>query len=398
MANTYTGTSSQWMSSNKAYEELLSETEKYKNYFLEPVTEYSQEVASATQAANYDISQAYANYKKQQLSLLSNKALATGFKEDVSSDLKSAYESSRYKTESELSSQIDVLGQKYEKELQNRYGIMSEEAKKLSQIERGLYEYLGVQESDLENLGYYKQGELDEYGRPVYEITDEGRALLEEGMYGADRIGEKSYYNYLRENYGDDLADYYLENQGTINELIAGLPSEQRNVSGKYTPQTENVISYKKLMHDHQKEAPETVDVLRDWKPNWWWGDRGFTFTDKDGNKVEIKNEDIQDAYLYGASDYLNNLDDKGNYQRGDIVVYDGRAYVKYNNHDWITFDKLSEYMRDTSNVKSYKNLAKETQTLKSQREENRRNATVKERIEENKKPYYARYVNNQKK
>lgn len=365
MANTYTGTSSQWMSSNKAYEELLSETEKYKNYFLEPTAAYSQEVASATQAANYDISQAYANYKKQQLSLLSNKALATGFKEDVSSDLKSAYESSRYKTESELGSKLDILGQKYQKELENRYGVMGEEAKKLSQIERGLYEFINqgkeakdqILESDLEKLGYYKQGELDEYGRPVYEITDEGRALLEEAMYGADRIGEKSYYNYLRENYGDELADYYLENQGTVNELIAGLPSEQRSVSGKYsiTP-----LEYKKELQQSRKERSGNIKAILNDVELDKAGNNTLTYKDAYGNSktinINIKDkiqtlldDNVYEAYgiqvtdtmrkqAYDLSHSLYNLDKTP--KKGDVVEYDNNYYVYYKDDIWYRLPK----------------------------------------------------------
>lgn len=212
------------------YAELLKETSKnasgvskWEEYFLQPLQESFETAGKQISAkTSYDISSAYANYKKSQLSLLQNQALATGFKEQASEDLKSQYESAFATSKAEEASNLQTLSQQYQKQLQTEETRLLEEGANLANLEKAIFDFRGVDTDDLETLGYYEtvDGET--------RLTDKGKAFIDETLNAPILIGEgkkatmSRFSDYLYDT-DSDLYDYYIKNLGSVRETIGGL-------------------------------------------------------------------------------------------------------------------------------------------------------------------------------
>lgn len=212
------------------YAELLKSRNKnqqgismWEEYFLQPVQSSFETAGKQISAqTNYDISGAYANYKKTQLNLLQNQALATGYKEQVGDELKSQYDTAFATAKVQESSRLQELNQEYQKVINAEENRLLEEGSKLANIEKSIFDFRNVSVDDLETLGYYET--IDGETR----LTDRGRAFIDETLNSAILTGEGKdatatwFSNYLRTT-DEDLYDYYVQNLGTVRETIGGL-------------------------------------------------------------------------------------------------------------------------------------------------------------------------------
>lgn len=212
------------------YAELLKSRNKnqqgismWEEYFLQPVQSSFETAGKQISAqTNYDISSAYANYKKTQLNLLQNQALATGYKEQVGDELKSQYDTAFATAKAQESSRLQELNQEYQKVINAEENRLLEEGSKLANIEKSIFDFRNVSVDDLETLGYYET--IDGETR----LTDKGRAFIDETLNSAILTGKGKdatatwFSDYLRTT-DEDLYDYYVQNLGTVRETIGGL-------------------------------------------------------------------------------------------------------------------------------------------------------------------------------
>ncbi len=200
----------------------------WKEYLEGLTKQQTSDIETATQQASYDISGAYANYKKAQLNLLQNQQLGAGFKEQLGSGLKSSYASAYGNVQQQLASNVSNIASQYDKLRSDAQKSIQESASYIDSINRYLYEYMGKdigskdKSRESGGLGYY---ETDTEGNT--KLTPYGKAELsyallnpnEQGQYFTDYVAEadKKTYDWLMNNL--DLA------YGTIAGLDTGVRS-----------------------------------------------------------------------------------------------------------------------------------------------------------------------------
>lgn len=184
-------------------------------------TYYQQERQSAAEAASYDISKAYANYLKQQRNIAGAAQLETGHKEELSSALRSDYETAYSQARTMESQSLataankaadlysDVLKTESGKaeELLNRY---QKEAAIKANIYKLAEEKAGYNDSE---YAFYTQGdnglELTPWGQEQMR-----KYLLEEGS---------TFKSELEAAGMEDELAYYLSNPTALHKDLFGV-------------------------------------------------------------------------------------------------------------------------------------------------------------------------------
>ena len=194
---------------------------QWEQYFLQPLQESFETAGKQISAqTSYDISGAYANYKKQQLNLLQNQALGTGFKEQAGASLLSQYQTAFGEAKAEETSKLTTLAQQYQKSLAEEESRLLKRGQQFADIEKAIYDFRGVDMSKLEDLGYYKN--ID----GVYQLTEAGKDLIDEtlnlGIVSDDGKTVSRFSDYIYETQ-PELYDFYTQNIEDIRELVGGL-------------------------------------------------------------------------------------------------------------------------------------------------------------------------------
>lgn len=222
------------------YNEEAAGISSWKEYLEGLTKQQATNVEAATQRASYDISDAYANYKKAQLNLLQNQQLGAGFKEQLGSGLKSSYASAYGNVQSQLASNISNIASQYDKLRSDAQKSIQESASYIDTINRALYEFGG---KDISKRGLSREsGGLEYYsteitkdpitGKDVSEtyLTPYGRAELSDlllnpqnGQYFADYLAETDKKTY----------DWFMDNLDLAYGTIAGLDTGVRSFSSE---------------------------------------------------------------------------------------------------------------------------------------------------------------------
>lgn len=233
----------------------LEGVSQWERYFLQPLQE-SVEAAEKqiTAQTSYDISSAYANYKKQQLNLLQNQALGTGFKEQVGSQLQSEYQTAFAEAQVEGASRLQSLQQQYQKTLAEEESRLLERGQQFADIEKIAYEFGGVDVSKLEDLGYY------ENINGVYQITDAGidyfDKIFNQGKIVKDEEGKevvKRFSDYLYDT-DPELYEFYAQNIGDVREMVGGLSRSDATYNPEERAYKLELEALNKEMYDFVKE------------------------------------------------------------------------------------------------------------------------------------------------
>lgn len=191
----YTGTASDWANMFKEY----STTEGGISLWEQALTSLQQTAdiqAQAVQAsADYDISQAYANYLQSQRQISQASNLGTGFKEQLESNLQSSYQS--------------AFGQAETEEAQGLYDVAQQYSENVTETENQFAE-VG---SALSSIDEQKINYLQTYGQyiPGYKNIDWSGNLVEQGIYDLDANN-----NLVLTEKGKDLMNYTLLERITI--------------------------------------------------------------------------------------------------------------------------------------------------------------------------------------
>lgn len=261
---------------------LTTATSQYESDISKTQQQYQQELSMLKQQSNYDISQAYANYKRTQLQLLQNTQLGSGLRESLSSELSGAY-SSEYSgiaanaaikqsnLKSAYTSQYNKLisdyASKYSKYTKEAQEALDKEVSMLTNLDRAVLEFNEIGSfAEAEKQGYYVKQQLTaeetkelktlvdkttmtseeqkRYNELVgkqneYVLTDKGKDLYSKtylSTFTDDDDSQYTFADWLRNNetYGEEVSDYYLSNRSKIGELTAGFSAEE--MGGTYDP------------------------------------------------------------------------------------------------------------------------------------------------------------------
>lgn len=232
------GTASDYAALLKEYQAKQAGVKKWEDIFLQPYQTAAEQVSTQTQ---YDISGAFAQYKKSQLSAMQNMQLGTGFKEQIASDLASQYGSAYSQLKQEEVSQLGQLQTSYLQTLAQQEEALIEQGEQFAELENKMFEFAGITRTQAESeygaelgsegtgLGYFENK-----GEGVYNITERGVDFYDELLNLGVATGEKdkegnkiykSFRDYLLEQEENELYDFYTQNSDIVKQLVGGLES-----------------------------------------------------------------------------------------------------------------------------------------------------------------------------
>lgn len=237
-----TGTASDILQAMKEEQTKQAGVKKWEDIFLAPLQESSKLASEAvSRQTSYDISEAYANYKKAELGIMRNQRLASGFRNQLASELKSDYEKQYASARAEEASSLFDIASKYQTEateqITSAEKTLTEQATKLKKLEDYLIEYSGADASKFTTsveqggLGYYAPVE----GQPgTYELTDLGKDYFDKYLHSYVGEGDSKtlFSDYLREN-DEELYDFYTQNKAAFNKYIGGLEETDMSYDAK---------------------------------------------------------------------------------------------------------------------------------------------------------------------
>ena len=246
----YTGTASDWANMFKEY----STTEGGISLWEQALTSLQQTAdiqAQAVQAsADYDISQAYANYLQSQRQISQASNLGTGFKEQLESNLQSSYQSAFGQAETEEAQGLYDVAQTYQEGVTNLENQATEIGETLSGLSNRVFEYLETYGSAVP--GYEKinwAGNLEEQG--VYTpdennnlvLTEKGANALSYALLNRlpiDETSSISFEEWLGNTYSDDL-ETYRQNYDILRSGFGIAPGTTALDTEQYESSTERI-------------------------------------------------------------------------------------------------------------------------------------------------------------
>ena len=210
-------------------------------------TIYGQRKQQAAETASYDISKAYANYLKQQRNVAGAANLMAGHKEELSSALRSDYETaysqaraSESQTLSKAASEAsDIYSDVYKTEsaaAKSLYDTLMKDVNLKTDLYKALEEKVFSEEyvkSLGVNTGYTTaSGEYVPFN--VYETVDGTTKLTDYGMDIMSRAlleDPDNLMEYLSKSGRQDLQDYYMNNAASFRELAFGITDSEYRLS-----------------------------------------------------------------------------------------------------------------------------------------------------------------------
>ena len=298
---------SEWINLKQQANKNALGVSEWTRTFLEPLNQQVESTAQAYQAsANYDITQAYQNYKKQQLALMGSN-LTAGKKEDYSSSLSSAFQQSAFQTKQKLASDLSDLSTQYNKALSSEYASLEKYATQMQELEEAVFTRAGVNRTQAEQAGWY------DFDRETnqYSINDVGKANISRVLYDVmkDESGSAKTFGDWLYDYNPDLYNFYATNRADVNELLLG---ENRALSN-YDKDKYGVIAGS----GSRKDGIATIDKI----------ESQTTSLRADDGLVERLNARYGNLTTYG-----------------DVVNMDGKTYMrvrpgKGENSEWAAID-----------------------------------------------------------
>lgn len=381
--NIYTGKASDFEQLGKEYT-LPNQQKSVWEQFFTGITQQYENLAQETQsAASYDISEAYANYKKQQLQLQLNQNLGTGFKETVNTQLQKDYASAFKDIRAQESSALSKITAQYAGDIASteeeiaKYGqyaeniseIMNEFSQNVMGLNIGDINVDGATKNAMltpyteGGLGWFTEN-VDEYGNIVTELTDLGREHYQELLF-SDKYS-KQFAEFFMER-DPELYSEFLKNQDFYQQVIGGLEYGQRRYDKELLPSLmaeEKKTSFNQIAtNDENKDvltflygenfdkidAKQARDIAQNTKRTEYYittadspiGGIGTTFTDEYGkswrttdyNKIySLSGSSSTDSEALNMAKSLGIFDgrifDTSKYKKNDIIFYNGRFYI----------------------------------------------------------------------
>lgn len=322
---TITGLSSDYLESVKEYVPQGQKQSLWESFLTGTQQTYQGLVQQAQDVASYDISDAYANYKKQQLQLQMNEQLGAGFQQQAGQQLQSAYGSAYADIRTQ---EAETLGK-----------IAGEQAKAIEAGEKEFTNYakqLRAWDELIVEYGKTLKGEQfkipDNFRDSEGNLTEEGKLWYYDVIEATNESGQNFYDWVLGEdtsdkyNLDDREAAYlaYKENPELFTQLTSGL-DESFDVETARKNQQEKfynsaILSEVTLSGDLTTANSGTGDNFE------------ITYNDKT-YKVEKGARANNGTQNILTSTYKNRYGAKA-LKEGVIVSYRGELYIYIENND----------------------------------------------------------------
>lgn len=202
------GTLNQYTEAVKEHKPVGQQQSLWEQFFTGVTEQFSGITQNAKDVYSYDISEAYSNYKKQQLQLEMNQQLGAGFKSQLGGELQTDYNRAFQDIKAEEASAIAEIGEEYESAVQTGVAQFEQLGEMAKRYDRLLQEYAktaGVAQYEDMTKMYF-----DDEGNRVTELTDYGRLW---------------YHDVLNKSYKDPLSgqtaffEDWLSNEDTVSEV-----------------------------------------------------------------------------------------------------------------------------------------------------------------------------------
>lgn len=275
------------------FERELLESEKYTSEiqrYTDLLTSTSQFAATkAATQASYDITNAYANYLKQQRNIANQGAFEAGHKQELSTLAQEQYQTShnlaRATQAQTYAKDYETAWKDYKTSMTNLYATATEEADTLATIYDVLEKGAGYDDSKFPF--YEEKSYVDDQGvnRTKLELTSWGRDAvrkyaLAEGSTIKDDL-EKA-----------DVLDYFLSNKSDVLENLFGITETDYRISDESIAQS---------TQDYYGTPGYIESVEKPKKITFNWND--FALIDF-GKSRDTKKEEI----LSGISEYATSV------------------------------------------------------------------------------------------
>lgn len=200
--------------------------------FLTGTQEQFQQQANQVQDIHsYDISQAYANYKKQQLQLQMNEQLGAGFQQQVGSQLQTEYGTAYQGIKAQEVSDLAKVREAYQKAYAEGENRFTQFGKTGQSLDKAIFDFAKTEGYDFADesklyksrrdggYGFFKQTQ-DENGNITTELTEFGKDFYNKMLHGT----ENRFAKFLQESEDyEGLYDLYMANPDLYNYMVGGL-------------------------------------------------------------------------------------------------------------------------------------------------------------------------------
>jgi hypothetical protein len=288
--------------------------------------QYSALSQQAQDVASYDISQAYANYKQQQLQLQMNEQLGAGFQQQAGQQLQSAYGSAYADIRTQEAETLGKIASEQAKAIETGEKELTSYAEKLRAWDELIVEYgktLTGEQFKIPDNFRDAEGNLTEEGKlwyyDVLESTNTSGQQFYDWVLGEDTSGK---YN-LEEREAAYLA--YKENPELFTQLTSGL-DDSFDVATARKNQQERFYN----------TAMASGVTLKDNNLKTANSDVGDNFeVTFDGTTYKVEKGAIADNNTQGAltSTYLKRYGGE-EIPQGTIVSYKGTLYIYIENNN----------------------------------------------------------------
>lgn len=309
-----------WDEIAKQTSDFGASVNRWEQFLTGTQTAFQQQAEAVEDVYSYDISQAYANYKKQQLQLQMNEQLGAGFQQQVGEQLQTEYGTAYRDIKTQEASDIANLNAQYQKTVQSAQEEFSKWGETARQLQEVAYEW-----------GQTNIGELD---RPLYDVSQNeyGESEYTLSGYGKDYFAkiltDKKFEDYLYEE-DRDLYEAYVSDIDAYNQAIAGVELRDRTYTDKYYQEAET--KYRTAADEAIREKSSDVNKIQELYGNDY------------SNLTTVQMEKIA-GKLEQNPDYVDSVKDPKNKKKGysSVSRYGG-------NYQWTVIGEA-----DTDLAKSY--------------------------------------------
>ena len=247
-------TSTYWITTKKDYENELANSQAYQSQIQQINDYFGLGAQQAQEEYNYDISDAYANYKRQQLATMSQQNIGIGDREYAARQLGNTYQQTAKGIGQTYQSQLDALAASYAKKTEDLGKTISKEAQQQSALYNALEQF-----GYTNNATFGLSGTYDTRYDTLYTLQDDmSRRLSEEGqdyfnrmLYGdsADDFEMRNRFLTELQEDDEDLFNYATENWNKFAAVTTG-----RNMSDAYRyTEEEKASAHERIMKEQNK-------------------------------------------------------------------------------------------------------------------------------------------------
>lgn len=305
------------------YEDTLANSQAYADS-VQQITEYfTLGTQKAQQDYNYDISEAYANYKRQQLATMSMQNVGIGDREYATGQLQKNYQNTAQDINNAYQTQLEAIATNYTKQANDLNKNISNDAEQMA----NLYDYIIQYGYDNNNNGKWQlAGTYDTRNDNLYNKTDAGytpttetQNYLNHMLYGSDVNLKTGFLDYLKEE-NSSLYDYAVNNWQKFAATTMG-----RDLNDGYLyDDTEYANAKEQIKKEKNTKYLENIDVSKlEQGKTFKMGDKEYTVS----SKKEIPSDQV--AYYTDSGDVYSNVKPIIDDTNGSITFTEGKTIVK---------------------------------------------------------------------